>query len=68
MGNTSYYLYLIIDSDSVHVNSSKQLVKLIGLLNEILLNILKYINIDLVYGVCQASQMSNMLVFYTLNK
>ena len=68
MGNTSYYLYLIIDSDSVHVNSSKQLVKLIGLLNEILLNILKYINIGLVYGVCQASQMSNMLVFYTLNK
>ena len=51
-----------------NVNSSKQLVKLIGLLNEILLNILKFINIGLVYGVCQASQMSNMLVFYTLNK
>ena len=68
MGNTSYYLYLIIDADSVHVNSSEQLVKLIGLLNEILLNILKYISTGLVYGVCQASQMSNMLVFYTLNK
>lgn len=51
-----------------NVNSSKPLVKLIGLLNEISLNILKYVNIGLVYGVSQASQMSNMLVFYTLNK
>lgn len=51
-----------------NANSSKQLMELLGLDNEISLNILKYVNIGLVYGVSQASQMSNMLVFYTLNK